>query len=229
MSGRSASLLDLVHGLLERTYRMRSGVTDAGRFVIGDRGLRELYGNLAEATAAGSDSGDGARTLVRETAGGLRVCVYYPDRLVQRLERFPPQRGLHEDNVDAFATLVEELDHLLFIAARARHRRTVRLFELELHANVSKHLVLSRFLVGSRSRIDEPRRLWLRHHVFLKQRYCDQDTAVRARYADARRWALRFVDALPRIEAVSRVRTLRRFHDAACPEKLRLIENLAAA
>ena len=39
-----ASLLESVKALLERTYRMRSGVRDLGPFVIGDLGYRVLYG-----------------------------------------------------------------------------------------------------------------------------------------------------------------------------------------
>ena len=91
----------------------------------------------------------GARTLVRETDEGLRASIYYPDRLIRVLEQHPPQHGLCDANVDAFATLVEELDHFLMIVARARSGRPLTLFELELHANVSKHLVLSRFLAGA--------------------------------------------------------------------------------
>jgi hypothetical protein len=37
------SLLERVQGLLERTYRMETGVDDIGRFVIGDEGYRRLY------------------------------------------------------------------------------------------------------------------------------------------------------------------------------------------
>ena len=61
----------------------------------------------------------GARTLVRETREGLRACIYYPDGMIRRLELFPPQRGLGDENVDAFADLVEELDHLLLLAERS--------------------------------------------------------------------------------------------------------------
>jgi len=229
------SLLSVVQRLLERTYRMRSGIADPGRFVIGDRGLRLFFSVPGDASirqvvnsAPGSVRGQGARTLVRQTAEGIRACVYYPDDLIECLERFPPQRGVGEENVDAFATLVEELDHLLVLADRSRQHRPLTLFEMELHANVSKHLVLTRFAAGSRPRLDEATRCWLRHHLFDKVRFCDEDPRVRRRYRDAARWAVRLIDALPRIEVERRIDTLRRFHHAGTAEKTELIRRIAA-
>jgi hypothetical protein len=220
-------LIEAVQGLLERTYRMRSGVERIGRYVIGDGGFRILYGNAdAEMIAAGD--GSGARTLVRETTAGLRACIYYPDELIRTLEAAPPQSGLSEENVDAFATLVEELDHLLLIAERSLQDRPLTLFELELHANVSKHLVLQRFLASGGPRLDDARRVWLRHHLFGKVRYCDRDPEVRARYRDAARWAVRFLDTLPRQAAAQRLDLLRRFHRAGAAGKLDLIRRVTA-
>ncbi len=167
--------------------------------------------------------------LVRETAEGLRACIYYPDALIERLERYPPQHGLHERNVDAFAALVEELDHLLLLAERTRHMREVSLFELELHANVSKHLVLSRFLAGQRRRLGQDRRAWLRHHLFAKAEYCDTDPRVRERYRRARRDAVKFLDGLQGRRPAQRLELLRRFHHEGASGKLRLIERLNRA
>ena len=227
---RSPSLLESVQRLLERTYRMQSGIDDPGRYVIGDRGYAMLYAerqSTGEAARAGSIDGSGAQVLVRESADGLRACIYYPDRLIEHLERFPPQRGVGEENVDAFAALVEELDHLLLLAERKRNDRPVTLFELELHANVSKHLVLSRFLAGVGGRVSEPRRRWLRHHLFDKRRYEGADPAVRVRYRDAARWAVRFVQRLPALAPAGRIDALRGFHAAPAQEKLRWIRSVA--
>lgn len=220
------SLLELVQGLLERTYRMRTGVEDLARFVIGDSGYRVLYGDPQAGAFAAAADGSGARTLVRETSQGVRACVYYPDGLIRTLERYPPQRGLGDENVDSFADLVEELDHLLVVAERSREGRETTLFELELHANVSKHLVLSRFLAGRHRRLAESRRRWLRHHLFEKIRYCDSDPAVRARYRDAARFAVRMIDRIGRLRPAERLRALRRFHRAPSQEKVRLIRSL---
>lgn len=227
---RVPSLLEAVQGLLERTYAMASGIDDVARFVVGDRGFRHLYdpAELVE-LVAGSAAGDGARTLVRTTAEGVRASIYYPDSMIRQLERHPPQRGLDERNVDAFATLIEELDHLLLIAERARLGRTTTMLELELHANVSKHLVLSRFLAGARPGLDGLRRAWLRHHLFDKVRFRAEEPAVRERYLRARRLAVRLVDALPRIEQARRIVTLRRFHDLDSQGKQSLIGRIDAA
>ncbi len=100
------------------------------------------------------------------------------------------------------------------------------LFELELHANVSKHLVLTRFLAGRSRRLGEDDRQWLRHHLFEKARYCDRDPHVRQRYEDARRWAVRLIDGLAGLSVNERIGSLRRFHDAGTQGKLELIRLL---
>lgn len=226
MSAPRPSLLDTVHGLLRRTYELRAAPLELTRFVIGDRGYAMLYGG-ERFRSIRTLSALGARTLVRETPDGIRATVYYPDAMIRQLERHPPQHGLSEANVDAFAVLVEELDHLLVIAERARADRPVTLFELELHANVSKHLVLSRFLAGSARRLDPAKRAWLRHHLFDGVRYSDSDPAVRRRYREAARWAVRLVDELPAVPPRRRLDTLRRFHRTSAAETLGLIRDMA--
>ena len=222
-------LLEHVRRLLERTYGMDAGIDDLSRFVIGDRGLLELYqGRDDGAEVVGAAAAAGPRTLVRDTGIDVRVCVYYPDAMIDRLERNPPQRGLDDGNVDDFADLVEELDHLLLLGARVRTRRAVTLFELELHANVSKHLVLSRFLSGTRGRLHDRHRIWLRHHLFLKHRFCDERLSVRRRYEDAARWAVRFLDRIARVRRERRLGVLREFHRASAPAKVALVERLAS-
>lgn len=226
---RSLSLLESIQQLLERTYRMQSGIENPGHFVIGDRGFAVLYAEretTEEVAPAGSTDGSGARMLVRESPDCLRACIYYPDRLIEHLERFPPQRGVGEENVDAFAVLVEELDHLLLLAERTRQGRPVSLFELELHANVSKHLVLTRFLAGRSGRVAEDQRHWLRHHLFEKGNFSDANRNVRQRYRDARQWAVRLIDGLPGLPVERRIDALRRFHEAGARDKLELIRSL---
>ena len=100
---------------------------------------------------------------MRHSENELRASIYFPDPMIRLLERHPPQRGLGTVNVDAFATLVEEIDHLLLIAERSRMGRPVTLFELELHANVSKYLVGARFLVDADGGLAPERRDWLLH------------------------------------------------------------------
>ena len=232
MARRQApSLLDQVQRLLERTYRMRSGIDDPGSFVIGDRGLRALYGSGPhgeELVPARTAEACGARLLVRDGLDGLRACVYYPDQLIARLERFPPTHGVGDENVDAFAVLVEELDHLLLLGERALAGRPLSLFEMELHANVSKHLVLARYLAGAGGRLEPRLRRWLRFHLFDKARFSDADPEVRQRYVDARLWAVRLLDALPGLPVEPRIAALRRFHRASGGGKVDLIRELVA-
>jgi hypothetical protein len=224
---RGASLLEVVQALLERTYRMRTGIGEIAPFVIGDTGYRSLYGHRV-VVGSPFDTTAGARTLVRDAGDGIRVCIYYPDLMIRLLESHPPQKGLREENVDAFATLVEEADHFLCIAERAMDLRPLTLFELELHANVSKHLVLARFLRGSDRVLDPRRREWLHWHLFHKGTPCDEDPDVRARYRDATRFALRFLDRVFRCAPAERISALRRFHAASAGGKLELIAKLAA-
>jgi hypothetical protein len=226
LTARPSSLLERIQGLLERTYGMEAVVEDVGRFIVGDLGYRRLYGTGEGVAPVSSLGHHGAKTLIRETGGELRLCIYYPDALIRCLERHPPDRGVRDDNVDAFATLVEELDHLLCIAERVTQTRQLSLFELELHANVSKYLVLARFLAGRSPRIEARRRAWLRYHLFDKGVFCDEDPGVRSRYRDATRWAGRFLDRLRRLRPADRLDMLRGFHRAGAPGKLRLIQNL---
>jgi len=219
-------LLEVVRGLLERTFHMRSGLDALAPFVIGDRGYHVLYGSGRPAHGVGSPEGQGAKTLVRETADGVAACIYFPDALIDRLESHPPSRGVGQENLLEFATFVEEIDHLLMIAERSRDGRPVSLFELELHANVSKHLVLTRFLAGAAPRLAAERRLWLRHALFHGVHYCDDDPETRQRYRDAARWAIRLLDGLTGLDAERCVARLRRFHVADVPSKLRMIAGL---
>jgi hypothetical protein len=224
-----SSLLELTQGLLERTYGMPRVVDDVGRYVIGDHGYRRLYTGIPEVTVPSSHPEETtARTLVRETDHGLRVCVYYPNALIRCLELHPPQRGLRDDNVDSFGVLVEELDHLLCLADRAKAARPVSLFELELHANVSKHLVLSRFRAGTRRRLGARDKAWLRYHLFFKDAFDEREPGLGERYRDAVRWALRLLDGLERLPAPARIAALRGFHRAGADGKLQLIGALAS-
>lgn len=228
MTGPSSSLLETVSAILCRTYRIATAVPSPSAFVIGDEGLRRFYGTDVPVRSVGSSDGQGARTLVREFRDGVRAAIYFPDAMIRALEAQPPQRGLHGGNVDAFATMVEEVDHFLFLADRATTGRDVSLFELELHANVSKRLVLTRFLAGRARRLTDGGRVWLDWHLFHRRAWSDPDPRVRQRYHDATRWALRFLDRWERMRLGARLDVLRRFHDATANGKIRLIESLAA-
>jgi hypothetical protein len=214
-------LLEDLCALLRRTYALSAPILPIGRYVIGDAGLRALYASADHAVVS-SGAGDGAKLLVRETGEGVRACIYYPDALIDRLEARPPQRGLDDENLDAFAVFVEELDHFLVAAERAHAGRGVSLLELELQANVTKDLVLSRFLTPHGRRLDPDRKSWLRHNLFHGCRFSDDDAAVRSRYEEASQLALTFLRSMERRPVNERVDLLRRFHRAPLAGKLAL-------
>jgi len=218
-------LVDALALLLERTYDTGVSLVPVGRFIVGDEGYRRLVaGRRVRQKVA--HSGAGARLLLRplEEGGSWAVALYLPDDLVEHLEREDPRRTLHAGNVDAFATLVEEIDHLVTFADRAAHGGPeLTLLELEWHAGVSKYLVLAHFLgrlAGGRP-LGAEERAFLLWHLFHKGEWAEPDPDVRARYEDATRLALRFVEDLGTRPPTERIRRLRRFHHASHHEKLR--------
>jgi hypothetical protein len=190
-------------------------VGDIGRFVIGDAGYRALYGGLEAGgrmvRAVGSAAG--ARTLLRQSDSDLALCIYYPDSLISCLERHDPTRRLDATNVAAFAVLVEELDHFLTIVERYRRGGVLSLLELELHANVTKYLMIKLFLARLRrsSSVSDADTAWIRSQIF-EAGSAEPDPALRARYRDAARLAARYVQALDGMPAPCRIPELRRFH-----------------
>jgi len=147
---------------------------------------------------------------------------------VRNLERHDPARALGDDNVDDFATLVEELDHFLTIADRHRSSGTTSLLELELHANVTKALTLETFIARLRGvpRLSAPDRAWVRHHLFTKNEYREEDPEVCARYRDAASLAVKYLDHLHTMRPAERPKELRLFHRRTHHEKLSQISRL---
>lgn len=243
---RPPSLLETLQGIIERTYRMRTGIRDVGLFVLGDDGYRRLYGSAAvcEKVALPVGAGGDARLLLRldSRSGALRAAIYYPDAMVRRLEERSPARGLDDGNIDDFAVLVEELDHLLCVASRVGEGRAFSLLELELHANVTKYLAGALFLALSRSGAEggagrrppsagrgpasgltEGERAWLRYHLFEKLEFADEDPEVRARYRHAARLGWRFLAGLEALHPSGRLAALRAFHRRSHEEKLAML------
>ena len=244
---RPGPLVVRLERIIERTYDLDTGIEDIAPFIIGDEGYARLYAGRPVAQRVGAATiqreafsafaarahrkagrSATARTLVREDERGLRVCLYYPDRLVENLERHDPTRGLDDGNVDDFATLVEELDHLLVIADRHRAGGEMSLLELELHGNVTKELTLQLFIARTRRalRLDAAGRAWIRHHLFEKSVHVEEDAEVRARYRDAALLAVKYLDFLHALPAPARPAELRRFHRRTHHEKIAQIGRL---
>jgi hypothetical protein len=216
----SAPLLPILQALIERSYGMPRLVGDAGHFLIGDTGYRFLYGGKRMPDERG---GWPARLLVRSGDSGLRAALYYPDALVRHLERHDPRLGIGDENIDAFAALVEELDHLLTLASRAADGRGVSLLELEHHANVTKYLLVMHFLgrLTGRRRVSEFHRMWARHHLF--ERYASGPGEDAGRYLEAARLAGRYVRILDGLPVDTRRAELLRFHRRPLSEQVRFI------
>jgi hypothetical protein len=164
--------------------------------------------------------------LVHDGPGPIGAHLYYPDALIRNLEAFPPLRGIGDANIDDFATFVEELDHFLLVAERARSRKPLSLLELELHANVTKFLVCALILAtragrGPKAPLDTSTRVWLLWHLFEKAEFAEPDREVQVRYVEASRFARRFIDRLERESSPrARLASLRAFHDATHQQKL---------
>ncbi len=201
-----SSLVQTLKSIIERSYGLPEVIGDVAPFIVGDRGYRTFY---RSGTDSGQENNAGARVMVRHDGEQLRAALYYPDALVRHLERFNPLAGVGDENIDAFATLVEELDHLILLAGRAVAGRPASLLELEYHAGVTKYLMVLHFLARQtrRRRLSEPHRRWARHHLFEKYAEGGDDDAIR--YREAAVLARRYVLYLERLPVPLRVAELR--------------------
>lgn len=225
------SLLEHLHGIIEKTYGMRTGIRRVGDYVLGDEGYRKLYAGsdvLRRIDAGDGRDDPGPRVLLRleGAAEGLRASLYYPDDLVRRLEASPPTRGIDESNIDDFAVFVEELDHLLCVADRVAEGKPFSLLELELHAEVTKYLAAALFVARGRpdGRLGEGDRVWLRYQLFEKRDFSAEDPELRDRYRDAARGARRFLGRIEKLVSSERIDELRRFHASSHQQKMALLD-----
>lgn len=219
MTVRQAPLVPTLQAIIERTYGLQPLVGDVAPYLIGDAGLRAMA-----RSGAGTAAEPGRpRLLLRPEGDGVRAVIYYPDALVAHLERHDPRRGLDDRNIDAFAMLVEELDHLLTVASRLASGRPLRLLELEMHALVTKYLVVLHLLgrLTGRRRVSEFHRAWTKHHLFEK--YADGGDSESARYLEAAGLASRYVRWLDGLTRAARHAELRQFHARPFAEQTRHI------
>jgi len=214
-SSARRDLLAAVQSLISRTYGVED-TPDAAPFIIGDRGLDELY-----------EVGPDARrpmVLVRSHEGRHHLRVYYPDALIANLEAHDPRCGLSEANLRDFATFTEELDHFVLLASRIAQGQEVPALELELHANVTKVLIAALFLARTLGipRLTAEQRALLRHELLLRGDYASEPPDLRERYLEARRHALRFLDRIERTLPSGRPDLLREFSRSPLQKKLAL-------
>ncbi|HET6277450.1 MAG TPA: hypothetical protein VFG08_01555 [Candidatus Polarisedimenticolia bacterium] len=221
---KRSPLVQTLKSIIERSYGLPEVIGDVAPFIVGDRGYSTLYGS---GPASGTEAGAGARVMVRRDGEQLRAALYYPDALVRHLERFNPLLGIGDENIDAFATLVEELDHLVLLAGRAAAGRPASLLELEYHAGVTKYLMVLHFLSRQtrRWKLSEPYRRWARHHLFEKYAGGRDDDAVR--YRDAALLARRYVLYLEGLSVPQRVAELRELEQRSFADTRSLIARIS--
>ena len=219
----SHSLLEQVHGLLARTYQVQP-IRRLDQFVIGEAGWERRARGDAEAQTAQPTP----QVWIEEQSDFLRLALYLPSQLVSTLERYPPTHGLHDENIKAFATFVEEIDHLMKVVDRHRRGIKVSPVELELQANISKHLVLSRFCVNRNGVVSAKKRAWLHAHLFGRVDFVESEEHLQDRYRDAARYAVRFLSAWKKLPPTMRLRVLRKFYRDSMQQKIRRIKKLAA-
>ena len=79
---QTVPLVEVLKGIIERTYGIPSLIPDISAFIVGDQGLRSIYGGIACST-----TDEGARVLVRDQGQSVRAALYYPNALVRHLAR----------------------------------------------------------------------------------------------------------------------------------------------
>jgi hypothetical protein len=212
----TAPLCDIIALLLERTYGIDRSVLPLGRFVVGDWRFRQI---ARERTVRESvdHAGSGARLLLTATAEapGWKAALYLPDALIAHLESHDPRRHLSQRNIDAFATFVEEIDHLItFSDLVCAKRQNLSLLALEWHAVVSQYLVLTHFLVrlSGRTELDYEQRAFVEHHLFHRDDFEHEEPSIGQRYQEARRRAWRTLEDWRRKSRTGRLGAIRRFH-----------------
>ncbi len=219
-------MLEELQRKIEKTYALDTGITNIEQFVVGNIGYTKFY-EKEEIRTVINNNHSWSRVFIRDVGETLKVSIYYPDNLIRILENNDPRLGIHDNNIDACATFVEELDHFLFIVQNFKSNRPFSLLELELQANVTKYLVLKYFvaLQNKSVRLANSDREYIRHHLFYKRKYNIEDISERKRYEDARVFGLIYTKYIDLLSHEDRLRDLRQFSRMTCTSKIRHIQS----
>jgi hypothetical protein len=123
------------------------------------RRLESLYALDAQAPVtaflvpheeAGGYPGGGSRTVVRQEDDALAVAVIVEGAVREGLRRDDPRLRLHERNISAYCTLIEEVSHFVYLLFCAASSRSVTQLELELQGEVDKYLCVA-FLLSQQN------------------------------------------------------------------------------
>jgi hypothetical protein len=223
-----ASLLEELQRKIEKTYAMDTGIDNVDKFIIGDRTYQRLYGEGRIVTSINS-SYTSARVLIRQNTEPLRVSLYYPNWMIEKLEKYDPRTGVYDINIDEVAVFTEELDHLLLIAQNYKHRKPFSLLGLELHANITKYLVLSYFIAHQMSlpRLNPVFSDLLKRHLFEDNKYIGKSAQEIERYTEANRLAWKYIDFLEKLNKEEYLQEIRKFNKLMSAEMVSYIEKVA--
>ena len=212
---------------IEKTYALETGITNIEQYIIGDIGYKRFYMGKEINTVINSQSSK-ARVLIREGGDTLKATIYYPDNLIQILEDNDPRAGIHDDNVDACASFVEELDHFLFIAQNFKWNKPFSMLELELQANITKYLVLKHFIaLQTRSRkLSQFYKEYIKYHLFYKREYDIENASERARYEDTKIFATIYINYIDLLSNEERLREIRKFSRMSGAAKINHIKSI---
>ena len=207
---------------------MDTGVEDVSKFIIGDKTYRRLYGDECIATSINS-SNTSARVLIRQHTNPLRVSLYYPNWMIRKLEKYDPRYGVYDVNIDEVAVFTEELDHLLLIAQNYKHQKPFSLLGLELHANITKYLVLSYFIANQMGlpRLNPVFRDLLKRHLFGENQYVGNLPQDIQRYMEADRLAWKYINFLEELDKETYIQEIREFNKLMSVEMVSYVEKIA--
>jgi len=222
------SLLEELQRKIESTYAMDTGVEDVSKFIIGDKTYQNLYGNERIVTSINS-SNTNARVLIRQHTVPLRVSLYYPNWIIEKLEKYDPRFGVYDVNINEAAVFVEELDHLLLIAQNYKHGKPFSLLGLELHANITKYLVLSYFIANQMAlpRLNSEFRDLLKRHLFEENQYVGISPQEIQRYSEANRLAWKYINFLEELGKETYIQEIRKFNKLMSAEMVSYVEKIA--
>ena len=223
-----ASLLEELQRKIEKTYAMDTGIKDVSKFIIGDKTYQRLYRDEWIATSINS-SNTNAKVFIRQNTKPLRVSLYYPDWMIEKLEKYDPRFGVYDVNIDEVAVFVEELDHLLLIAQNYKHQKQFSLLGLELHANITKYLVLSYFIANQMAlpSLNPVFRDLLKRHLFEENQFLGKSTQEIQRYVEANRLAWKYINFLEELNKKEYLQEIRKFNKLASTEMVSYVEKVA--
>ena len=206
---------------------MDTGIEDVSKFIIGDKTYQRLYGGEHIVTSVNS-SNTSARVLIRQHTEPLRVSLYYPNWMIEKLEKYDPRFGVYDINIDEVAVFTEELDHLLLIAQNYKHQKPFSLLGLELHANITQYLVLSYFIASQMElpRLNPVFRDLLKHHLFGENQYVGKSPKEIQRYVEASRLAWKYINFLEELDKETYLQEIRKFNKLMSAEMVSYIEKV---